>query len=77
MPGHEDDARDAAVEEQLDVLVLGDAAGGLRAQHRRVPVLGQQGLHHLGERREDRVLQLGDDQADEARTGPRSRMGRS
>ena len=39
-PGDEDDAADLPVEQHLDVLVLGDAAGGLGAQHRGVAAAG-------------------------------------
>ncbi|GMA87619.1 hypothetical protein GCM10025868_28690 [Angustibacter aerolatus] len=56
-PRHEHDAADAALEQHLRVVVLVDAAGRLRAQHRRVPVPGQRRLDRLGERREDRVGQ--------------------
>lgn len=64
---HEDDPRDAAVEEQLDVLVLGDAPWRLGAQHRREAALSEERLHDLGERREDRVLELRHDQPDQSR----------
>jgi hypothetical protein len=64
--GDEDDAGDLAVEQHLDVLVLGHAAGGLRTQDRGVPLLSQGGLDDLSERREDRVVQLRHHQADQA-----------
>ena len=41
------------------------AAGGLGAQHRREALLGEGAADDLGERREDRVLELGQDEADE------------
>ncbi len=58
-PGH------LLLEEQVHVVGLGDAALGLRAQHGGESELGQRAADDLGERREDRVLQLGQDQADE------------
>ena len=61
----EDHARDLLVQEQLDVVGLRDAAGGLDAEHRGVAVLGEPAADRLGERGEDRVLQLGHDEADE------------
>ncbi len=63
--GDEDDAADVALQQQLCELVLGGAARALRAEHGRVAVLGQRLLDGLGERREDRVVQLGGDQPDE------------
>ena len=65
---HEDDPGDAVVEQGLDVLVLGDAAGRLGAEHGREPPAGQHVLDDLRERRKDRVLQLGHDQPDQAGT---------
>ena len=59
-PGH------LLVEEQVDVGRLGEAAGGARAQHRREAVLGEGAADDVGERREDRVLQLGQHEPDEA-----------
>ena len=64
--GDEDDAADLAVQQHLDVLVLAHAARGLRAQHGRVPLLGQDRLDDLRERGEDRVVQLRHDQPDQA-----------
>ena len=64
--GDEDDAVDGVLEQHLDVLVLGGAAGGLGAQQRRVPALGEHRLDDLRERGEHGVGQLGDDEADEA-----------
>ena len=61
----EDDARDLLLEQQLDVVGLGDAARGLGAQHRREALLGERAADDLGEGREDRVLQLGQDQPDQ------------
>ena len=68
-PGDEDDPGHPAFEQHLRVLVLVDAAGRLRAQHRRVALPGQRRLDDLREGREDRVLQL---RHDEARRGPPS-----
>jgi len=67
--GHEEDPGDPALGEHLDVLVLRGAAGDLGAQHRGVPGLGQQCFGLLRDGGEDRVGQLGNDEADEAR-GP-------
>ena len=61
----EDDARDLLVQEELDVVGLRDAARGLDAEHGRVPVLGESAADRLGERGEDRVLQLGHHEAHE------------
>ena len=61
----EHDARDLLLEQELDVVRLGDAAGRLRAQDRREPALGETDAHDLGDGREDRVLELGQDEADE------------
>ena len=64
------------VEEQVDVGRLGDATDGPGAEHRGEPVLGERAADHVGERREDRVLQLGQHQPDEA--GPlAAQLGRS
>ena len=62
----EHDAGDLLLQQELDVVGLGDAAGRLRAQHRRVAVLREPAADDLAERREDRVLQLGQEEADEA-----------
>ena len=66
LAGDVDDPGDAAVEQHLHVVVLVHPARRLGAQHRRVAVPGQRGLDDLGERREDRVGQLGHDQPDQA-----------
>ena len=63
----EHDPRDLLLEQQLDVLRLGHAARGLGAQDRREPALREGDAHDLGERREDRVLELRQHEADEAR----------
>ena len=65
-PAGEDDARDAMREQELDVVGLGHATGGLRAQDRGEALLGERAADDLGEGREDRVLELGEDEADEA-----------
>jgi hypothetical protein len=62
----EDHAGDLLLQEQLDVVRLGDAAGALRAEHRGVAVLGEPAADELAEGGEDRVLQLGQEQADQA-----------
>ena len=61
----EHDAGDLLVEEQVDVGRLGESADGARAQHRREPVLGEGAADDVGERRKDRVLQLGEHEPDE------------
>ena len=66
----EDDARDLVLEQQLDVVGLGQAACGLGAQHRRVALLRERGADHLGEGREDGVAELGQDEAHEAAAFP-------
>ena len=65
-PGDEDDAGDVTVQQQLDVLVLGHATRTLRTQHGRIALLGQRRLDRLGEGREDRIVQFGDDEPDQA-----------
>ena len=67
-PAGEHDARDLLLQEQVDVVGLRDPAGRLRAEHRREALLGEGAADHLGERREDRVLQLRQDESD--KTGP-------
>ena len=54
--GDEDDAAHLAVEEHVDVLILGHAARRLRAQHRRVSLLREHRLNDLRKRRKDRVV---------------------
>ena len=73
----EDHAGDLLLEEELDVVGLRDAALGLRAEHRGEPLLGERAADHLGEGREDRVLQLRQDQSDQPRPLPRNWVGRS
>ena len=65
--GEEDDPGDAPFHQLFDQFVLGGAARRLGAQHRRVAVPGQRLLDDLGERGEDGVGQLGDDQSDQTR----------
>ncbi len=62
----EDHAGDVLVEQHVDVVGLGDTLGGPGAQHRGEAALGQRTRDHLSECREDRVLQLGQHQADQA-----------
>ena len=62
----EDDARDLVLEQHVHVVRLGDAGRGARAQHRGEAALGERVGDHLGEGREDRVLQLGQHEPDEA-----------
>ena len=66
-PAGEDHARDLLLEQEVDVVRLGHAADGLGAQDRREALLGEGARDDLGEGREDRVLELGQDEADEAR----------
>ena len=63
-------AGDAALHQHLHVLVLLHAAGRLGAQHRRPAGLREGGLDHLGHVREDRVVELGHQQADEPGRAP-------
>ncbi len=65
LPGDKDDAGHAPIEKHRDIDVLVDAAGGLGAQHRREAPQRKAVLDGLGKRREDRVAQLGDDEANE------------
>ncbi len=58
--------RDLLLEQKLHVVRLGHAAGRLRAQDGREAALGQPHAHHLGESGKDRVLELGQDEPDEA-----------
>ena len=53
------------LEEQVDVVRLRDPAGGLRAQDRREALLGKCTADDLREGREDRVLELRQDEPDE------------
>lgn len=73
----EDDTGDLLLEQKLHVVRLGHAAPGLRAQHGRQPLLGQSTTNDLGERREDRILQLGEHQPTSRARSPRSWVGRS
>ena len=61
----EHDARDLLLEQQVDVVRLGDAAGRLGAQDGREALLGECAADDLGEGREDRVLELRQDEPDE------------
>ena len=63
----EDDAGDLLLEEEVDVVLLRHAADGLGAQHRGVALLRERPRDHLREGREDRVLELRQDESDEAR----------
>ena len=56
---------DVLVEQHADVVGLRQAARRAGAQHRREAPLRQRPADHLGQRREDRVLQFGQHQADE------------
>ena len=67
--GDEDDSRDAAVHQHLDVLVLADAPGGLGTQQGGVPRGGQELLDLLGEQGKNRVAQFRHDQSHEAPGG--------
>ena len=62
----EHDAGHLLVEEQVDVGRLGEPADGARAQHRGEALLGEGAADDVGDGREDRVLQLGQDEPDEA-----------
>ncbi len=64
---HEDDARDLLLKQEVDVVRLGHSTAGLGAQDRREAALGKHDAHHLRERREDRVLELRQDQSHEPR----------
>lgn len=64
-PTGEHDTGDLLLQEELDVVGLGDPALGLRTEHGGQPLLGERASDHLGEGREDRVLQLGQDQPDQ------------
>ena len=76
LAGDVDDPGDPAAEEHLDVVVLVDAALGLRAQHRGEAAVRERDLDGLGEGGEDRVGQLGDDETDE-RDRRRAQPGRA
>ena len=71
-PAGEHHARDLLLEQQVDVVRLRHAADGLGAQDRREALLGEGARDDLGEGREDRVLELGQDEADEARRARRA-----
>ncbi|MPN41101.1 hypothetical protein SDC9_188642 [bioreactor metagenome] len=66
-PRNEDDPGHALAQQELDRLVLCGSAGGLCAEQGGVAVLREQELQSLREGGEDRVVQLGDDNADQAR----------
>jgi len=65
-PADEDDARHPELGQHRHILVLPDSARGLGAEHGGEALLGERRLQHLGHRREDRVVELGHHQADEA-----------
>ena len=80
----EDHPVDAPLEKHLDVLGLGDGRPADVAEDRREAGLRRLRLHRLGERGEDRIDELGDEQPDRARpvsapggTYSRSRIARS
>ena len=64
--GDEHDAVHGVVQQHLDVPVLGRPAGGLRAQQRREPLLGEALLDGVDERGEHRVGQLRHHEPDQA-----------
>ena len=64
----EDHARHLLLEQQVDIVRLGHAPDRLRAQHRREPLLREGAADHLGEGREDRVLELWQDEPDKTGT---------
>ena len=65
MPAGEHDPRHLLLDQQVDVLRLGDPAR-VRVHSTGVkPVLGERATDDVGEGREDRVLQLGQDEPDE------------
>jgi hypothetical protein len=66
-PG-EHDSGDLLLQQHLHVVRLGQAAGRARTEHRGEPALRQRAADHLGQRREDRVLQLRQHQADQPGT---------
>lgn len=63
----EDDSGHLLLEQEVDVVRLGDAALGLGAQDRRQPLLRERAADHLRERGEDGVLQFRQHEADQAR----------
>ena len=64
----EQHAGDVLVEQHVDVVALAHPIGRPRAKHRGESALGEVARRHLGERREDRVLQLRQDQTDQPRS---------
>ncbi len=66
LPAGKDHSRHLPLEQHLDVLGLGHAPGP-RAEHGVEAALRERAGDDLGERREDRVLELGHDQPDHAR----------
>ena len=62
----EDDTRHLLLEQQIDIVRLGHAPDRLGAQHRREPLLREGAADDLGEGREDRVLELWQDEPDKA-----------
>jgi len=65
MAAREDHAGRVLVEQHVDVVGLGQPAGSPGAQHRCEAALGQRAADDLGQRREDRVLKLGQHQPDQ------------
>ena len=61
----EDDPRHLVLEQELDVLALGDPAGRERAEHRGIATLGERAADDVGEGGEDRVLELRQHQTNE------------
>ena len=75
LAAREDHAGDLALQQHVDVLGLGHAARP-RAQDGVEPALRERPADHLGERREDGVLQLGHHEPDHARA-PHAQVGRA
>ena len=75
-PAGEDDAGHLLLEEEIDVVRLGYAAHGLGTQDRGEALLCEGPGHDLGKGREDRVLEFGQDETDEARPFA-TQLGRS
>ena len=67
LAGDEDHPVDAPVEQHVDVVGLPERCSAGVAENRRQPGLRGPRLHRLGQRREDRVGELGDEQADRSR----------
>ncbi len=69
-PPGENHPRHLLVEQQVDVGRLREPPDGARAQHRGEALLGERSADDVGDRGEDRVLQLGQDEPDESRPLP-------